>query len=384
LPEKALQYFSKPESIDELLDESDADREWWESDLDLSAPARNVADWITMPAPAERPPRPKWAWWPESENVTNDQSLNMGLISPNGMSVSRLMTQEEWTRHRNPYRYYRHILSMFRDQSTILWRIRVNILIITAWTSLICTFNTKFPQHALQCNPVPFTIIGAFVSLLLVFRTNSCYGRFLEARGLLGQLVLHTREFARLAVVHFPTYALRKRSMAYVSAFAWLLKARVRSHDNPQGPVTELLGPHETKQLLRKSKPAFFALQELTNMVASCEREIPDYVARGLNDQLMEMDRVLGGCERLLTTPIPVSYTRHTTRSLILFLIGLPFGLWSVLGWNTVLVTMLIAFITLGIDETGFGIEEPFAIMPIQQLCQVVTATCRESLEYYG
>jgi predicted membrane chloride channel (bestrophin family) len=63
-------------------------------------------------------------------------------------------------------------------------------------------------------------------------------------------------------------------------------------------------------------------LQELTNMVASCEREIPDYVARGLNDQLMEMDRVLGGCERLLTTPIPVSYTRHTTRSLIFFLIG--------------------------------------------------------------
>jgi len=59
-----------------------------------------------------------------------------------------------------------------------------------------------------------------------VFRTNASYGRFLEARLLLGQLVLHTREFARLAVVHFPSMALRQRAMAYVSAFGWCLKVR--------------------------------------------------------------------------------------------------------------------------------------------------------------
>ena len=43
-------------------------------------------------------------------------------------------------------------------------------------------------------NPLPFAIMSAFVSLLLVFRTNASYGRFLEARLLLGQLVLYTRE----------------------------------------------------------------------------------------------------------------------------------------------------------------------------------------------
>jgi hypothetical protein len=56
------------------------------------------------------------------------------------------------------------------------------------------------------------------------------------------QLVLHTREFARLAVIHFPSYALRHKAMAYVSAFAWCLKARVRLGDRPEVYVSELLG----------------------------------------------------------------------------------------------------------------------------------------------
>lgn len=66
------------------------------------------------------------------------------------------------------------------------------------------------------------------------------------------------------------------------------------------------------------------AKQELTKMVASCEEQLPDYVSIGLNTQLEHMDRVLGGCERIISTPIPLSYTRHTTRSLLLYLLGAP------------------------------------------------------------
>jgi predicted membrane chloride channel (bestrophin family) len=64
------------------------------------------------------------------------------------------------------------------------------------------------------------------VPVQLVFRTNASYGRFLEARLLTGSLVLHTREFARLAVIHFPSMALRQRALAYISAFGWCLKVR--------------------------------------------------------------------------------------------------------------------------------------------------------------
>ena len=68
----------------------------------------------------------------------------------------------------------------------------------------------------------------------------------------------------------------------------------LRYKDNPKQVVRELLGRRETVALLTKSKPAFFALQELTKMVASCDATLPLYVAMSLNEQLENMDRVLG------------------------------------------------------------------------------------------
>lgn len=118
--------------------------------------------------------------------------------------------------------------------------------------------------------------------------------------------------------------------------------------------------------------------------MASCERQLPHYVLMGMQQQLQNMDEVLAGCERIVTTPIPHSYTRHATRCLLVYLLGLPFALWPLVGWATVPTTAVVAFICTGIEETGNQIEEPFAVLPMQQLCQVVTATCKETLEIYG
>lgn len=118
--------------------------------------------------------------------------------------------------------------------------------------------------------------------------------------------------------------------------------------------------------------------------MASCERQLPHYVLMGMQQQLHNMDEVLAGCERIVATPIPHSYTRHATRCLLVYLLGLPFALWPLLNWATVPTTAVIAFICTGIEETGNQIEEPFAVLPMQQLCQVVTATCKETLEIYG
>jgi hypothetical protein len=38
---------------------------------------------------------------------------------------------------------------------------------------------------------------------------------------------------------------------------------------------------------------------------------------------------VTGGCERILRTPVPLSYSRHNSRFLIIWLTLLPFTLWD-------------------------------------------------------
>ena len=50
------------------------------------------------------------------------------------------------------------------------------------------------------------------------------------------------------------------------------------------------------------------------------------------NDRITELEAALGGSERLLLTPIPTSYTRHTSRFLSFWTSCLPFALWPYFG----------------------------------------------------
>merc|ERR1719437_48307 len=76
----------------------------------------------------------------------------------------------------------------------------------------------------------------------------------------------------------------------------------------------------------------------------------------------------LGACENIFATPIPVGYTKHTSRFLFLWLLFLPFALEGSLGIGTVFGEQLLAFGLLGIEDVGIQIEEPFAVLPLKRI----------------
>jgi ion channel-forming bestrophin family protein len=45
----------------------------------------------------------------------------------------------------------------------------------------------------------------------------------------------------------------------------------------------------------------------------------------------------VGICEKIVRTPIPRTYSTHTTRFTMVYICGLPLALWSSLGWATLL-----------------------------------------------
>jgi predicted membrane chloride channel (bestrophin family) len=65
----------------------------------------------------------------------------------------------------------------------------------------------------------------------------------------------------------------------------------------------------------------------------------------------------LGGCERILRTPLPTAYTRHTSRFLLVYVTLAPALLWPVTGWGTPLLAAFIAFLLLGTENIGVQIE---------------------------
>jgi predicted membrane chloride channel (bestrophin family) len=42
-----------------------------------------------------------------------------------------------------------------------------------------------------------------------------------------------------------------------------------------------------------------------------------------LEEHVLALEKALGGCERILRTPVPTSYTRHTSRFLMVLSLGL-------------------------------------------------------------
>ena len=88
---------------------------------------------------------------------------------------------------------------------------------------------------------------------------------------------------------------------------------------------------------------------------------------------LSELCDDVGACERIFKTPIPLVYTRHTSRFVGFWLALLPLAVYGVdTSWNHLLTIpscMVITFFLLGIEELGLQIEEPFSILPIEAFC---------------
>jgi hypothetical protein len=68
----------------------------------------------------------------------------------------------------------------------------------------------------------------------------------------------------------------------------------------------------------------------------------------------------LTGLERILTTPIPFSYSVHLWTVTLIYCFFLPFQLWLTLKWVTVPGTIIASFVFFGFLVAGEEIENPF------------------------
>ncbi|KAK3272804.1 hypothetical protein CYMTET_18919 [Cymbomonas tetramitiformis] len=100
-----------------------------------------------------------------------------------------------------------------------------------------------------------------------------------------------------------------------------------------------------------------------------------------MSDNITFFEDVLGKCERILKTPIPLSYTRHTSRFLCMWLALLPFALYKDCGWASVPIEAFTAFCLLGIEDIGVQIEEPFSVLSCEAICGSIQGNCTALLE---
>lgn len=296
------------------------------------------------------------------------------------VSEMRIYSWSDWEEHRKTVRYLRHLQAVRESRIVrgLLWPV--------TWVSFVaCALGVyetvsgmhllSFPLPRVTVIYKPFEITSFALALLLVFRTDASYARFLSARDNWRVVISETRELMRLGSVFFGegnddrVEQLRRWTVTY----AWCM----RDHLLP--PVTDmedrlraLLTEKELAAVMEPTtthKPnlVLAILTELINQV-----ELESGICSSMLTCVERLETVVADCERILKTPIPLSYTRHTSRFLISYLTFLPFALWEETSWGVVPISGAVAFFMLGIDEIGVQIEEPFSIMPLERYCATI------------
>jgi Bestrophin, RFP-TM, chloride channel len=73
-----------------------------------------------------------------------------------------------------------------------------------------------------------------------------------------------------------------------------------------------------------------------------------------------KLSRLVGDCERIHQTCVPLNYARHSLRALTLWLLSLPFALVKDLQFLTGPALFLVSWLLFGVYEIGYAIEDPF------------------------
>ncbi|MBM7113156.1 bestrophin family protein [Archangium primigenium] len=103
-----------------------------------------------------------------------------------------------------------------------------------------------------------------------------------------------------------------------------------------------------------------------------------------LDNSLTELVNILGACERIKNTPIPLQYDLLPRVMVRAYLVMLPLGVVAELGMLTPLVTAVIAFLFIAMDAVGRDVETPFedgySDTPMTALCRTIEINLRQML----
>ena len=322
---------------------------------------------------------------------------------------------DEWVKHRSSDRFWRNMQTI--TASGVGQSLRTEISFITAISVFAVAINLLVVGYqdfggVMHASPLasswlvrdlgpialptmPFTVLMPALSLLLVFRTNTGYARWNEARTLWGGVVNNCRNVVRQANTFFPETGpqeeLKERLGANTAVFAKALRNFLRGpEDDPtfraemeEMVAFDLIPPGQVDACMQAKNRPMFCLNAMSDSVRRAD--IKDMDRARMDQSISTLVDLTGACERIFKSPVPLVYTRHTSRFLFTFLTFIPFGLWPVMdkSWNhlaTIPVTFIIAFFLLGIEEIGIQIEEPFSILPLEALCNGAIAAVVDEL----
>jgi putative membrane protein len=292
---------------------------------------------------------------------------------------------------RRPFRrnLHQHERDWFRVlfclQGSVIPAVLPRVLICCGFAMIIAVLHSYGWQVSLPMlgSLVPSIVLG----LLLVFRTNTAYERYWEGRILWGSIVNTVRNLARqiwvaIAEIGPEDKAAKIHTVRLLAAFAVAIKLHLRA-EPPDDELLSLVTPEQFAKLQQMNNPPLEVAFWIADYLQAQKEQgnLNAYQLTACLSALDDLVNALGGCERVLKTPIPLAYSIHLKQLLLLYCLALPFQMVGALGWWTPLIVGLISFAVFGIEEIGIEIENPFGDDPNDLPLDEICLTMQENLE---
>ncbi|BAN22433.1 bestrophin family protein [Caballeronia insecticola] len=225
----------------------------------------------------------------------------------------------------------------------------------------------------------PFALVGIALAVFLGFRNSASYERWWEGRKLWGTLVITARSLARqaLSLPEPRDPEQTRRFLAALGALAHALRHQLRCTDALADLSSRLPPELHARVAAAQFRPALILLW-LGEWVAERRREgvIDGYAVLAIEHNLNALSDVIGGCERIATTPLPFSYSVMIHRTIYLFCALLPFGLVDGAGVLTPLFALLVAYAFMALEAIAAQIEDPFGLeendLALNAMCETI------------
>jgi len=323
-------------------------------------------------------------------------------------SYTKSWTLKDWDEHCQVsiLRYYMHAMSW--SKSTTAHHILPTIGLIGIWSSVVSILSSKVLFFS--TNPSKFavtlTFLQAPIVLLLTLRTNRALDRLLESRKAWGALTRSARCLMGVVCSHVLPHHEELALIVgrYLALFGWSLKGMLRGQDDKAlvkaifSNDRQVADIDEANWLLNcKSKRPVAILCRLRHLCSTLTTEsigknrnimnrfsrcttkknegmVSPVVLLRIEELLYDMETCVGILGRILMSPIPPTYTRHTSRVLVLYLTFLPVALAGIGSspLSIVLTCIFASYVLVGIDEIGCEIEHPFPLLPMQHLAKAL------------
>lgn len=263
--------------------------------------------------------------------------------------------------------------------SYVLRRIGSHFLFNLMISIAVAFASVQYPDMNLSIPMVGHNLLGSSLGLLLSYRTNSAYARFWEARGQWTQCKSTCRNLATMMKSYISHHSPKasEQFLVYLAAYPLALMhlclgGQATLSEQVQKLIPQPAFPEQFYD--SPSLPAILLGRELHNLLRQAADESPTsqrhlVEAAHLSECSHMVDTLISSmsnCEKILRTPVPWTYSRHTSRFLTLFMGTLPFALvGTVKPFMIVAVVSAVSFCMFGIEEIGHLIEQPFLGDPL-------------------